>query len=99
MKKFCYSAQKTKKLSRLKQLYKNIKNQNTSHVKLHRYFSCQGLVSKERLHEFENLVKNLEVDIIGLAEARKKGENLMKKENGNLYYYFGTIIGKMLGST
>lgn len=57
------------------------------------YYNCRGLATKERIYEFENNIKNVKWDIIGIAENRRSGEQLIKKKVGYSVYYYGETKG------
>lgn len=45
------------------------------------------------MQEFENAIRDIKWDIIVLLEMRKRGENLVKRKNGNYLYYYGETKG------
>jgi len=47
-------------------------------------------VGEERITEFENTLKAIKWDIVGVSEVRRKGESLTRRRNGN---YFGQTKG------
>ncbi|MBP1527199.1 MAG: hypothetical protein H9Q66_04685 [Spiroplasma ixodetis] len=51
------------------------------------------MANEERLYEFEEALRDIKWDIIGLAEVRRKGEGLIRRKNGNYLYYFGETKG------
>lgn len=53
------------------------------------HLNCRGISTEEGLVEFENSLSNLRYGIIGLSETKKRGEGLLKRKNGNLFYYIG----------
>ena len=57
------------------------------------HYNCRGLASEERLQEFENALQEIKWDIVGLAEVRREGENLIKRRNGNYFYFYGETKG------
>lgn len=57
------------------------------------YYNCRGLANEARVYEFEKAVEKLRWDIIGLAETRISGEKLVRKKNGNLFYFYGETKG------
>ena len=57
------------------------------------FYNCRGLANEERLCEMENAIEKVRWDIIGLSEVRRKGEGLIKRRNGNYFYYFGETKG------
>lgn len=57
------------------------------------YYNCRGLASEERIYELEKATENIKWDVLGLAEVRRTGEQLIKRTNGNLLYYYGTTKG------
>lgn len=71
----------------------NPKSKNRLELKI-LHFNCRGLTSEERLWEFENELNKIKWEIVGLAEVRKKGEELVKRKNGNYFYYFGETAGQ-----
>ena len=57
------------------------------------HFNCRGLANEERVQEFENALQSVKWDIIGLSEVRREGENLIRRRNGNFFYYYGETKG------
>jgi len=57
------------------------------------HFNCQGLVGEGRLIELENTFKNGEIGTLGLSEIRREGEQLLKRHDGNVFYYYGHTKG------
>lgn len=57
------------------------------------HFNCRGLSDTARIYEFEEAIKNIKWDVIGISETRKEGEKLERKINGNLFYYYGERKG------
>ncbi len=57
------------------------------------YYNCQGLATEERLYELEKALENVKWDILGISEVRRVGENLIKRTNGNIFYYYGKTKG------
>lgn len=57
------------------------------------HYNCGGMANEERVEEFENALKDIKWDIIGLAEVRREGESLVKRKNGNYMYYYGETKG------
>jgi exonuclease III len=51
------------------------------------------MVGEERMCEFENALEKINWEIVGLSEVRRIGENLIKRKNGNYFYYFGETKG------
>lgn len=57
------------------------------------HYNCRGMANEERMQEFENALKDIKWDIIGLAEVRREGESLVKRKNDNYMYYYGETKG------
>ncbi len=57
------------------------------------HFNCQGLASEERLVELETALTERQIDIIGISEIKRKGEQIIQRKNGNMFYYFGSTKG------
>ena len=45
------------------------------------------------MYEFDEAIKYINWDVIGISEVRREGEKLERKENGNLFYYYGETRG------
>ena len=57
------------------------------------HFNSRGFADNTRLYEFEKELGKLKWDIIGISETRREGEKLIKRKNGNYFYYFGETKG------
>lgn len=58
------------------------------------YYNCRGMAGEERVIEFENALQKINWNIVGLSEVRREGENLVRRKNGNYFYYFGETKGQ-----
>ena len=56
--------------------------------------NTRGLATEERMVELEMALEERNEDIIGLSEIRKIGEQIITRENGNLFYYLGENKGR-----
>ena len=57
------------------------------------HFNSRGLADSTRLYKFEKELRKLKWDVIGILETRREGEKLIKRKNGNYFYYFGKTKG------
>lgn len=57
------------------------------------HFNTQDLANEDRLREFEYALKFTKYDIVGLSEIRREGERVVRRYNGNLWFYFGESKG------
>ena len=55
--------------------------------------NCRGSTGEEKLVEMEYILNELKWDIICLSEVRRYGENLIRRKNGNWFYYIGETRG------
>lgn len=68
---------------------KQVKNLNLKIL----YYNCQGLASEERLYKLEKSLDKIKWDIIGLSEVKRKGTNLVRRNNGSYFFYHGSTAG------
>ena len=60
-------------------------------------YNVRTLLGEDRLLELENELNAIKWDIIGLAEIRRPGENVIKLASGNILYISGTPRGGQSG--
>ncbi len=73
---------------------KNVKKTTSDFLKLNiLHLNCQGLAGEDRLSELENACRNIKFDVIGMSEVKRRGEALIQRENGNLFFYFEDTPG------
>jgi len=51
------------------------------------------MAGEERLSELENALKEINWEIVGLSEVRREGERLIRRKNGNYFYYYRVTKG------
>jgi len=51
------------------------------------------MAGEERVVEFEHVFENISFDVVGLLEIRREGEHIVRRRNGNVWYYFGQSKG------
>jgi len=74
--------------------WKGNKQQKVTHRTINLcHLNCRGLANEPRLQELEHALTKINYDILGLSEVRKMGEGLIKRSNGNYFYYYGTTKG------
>ena len=56
--------------------------------------NVRTLKSEENLVELEYAVENSKIDILGLSEVRRKGENIIETKEGNLLCHIGNNFGQ-----
>ncbi len=61
------------------------------------HYNCRGLTNEERMTEFETALDKIKWDVVGTSEIRKQGEGLLRRNNGNHFYYFGETKGSRGG--
>lgn len=52
------------------------------------YYNSRGLAN-----EFERALERIKWDVAGVSELRREEERLIKRKNGNYFYYFGETKG------
>ena len=57
------------------------------------YYNARGLANEERLLEFEESLKKVRWDILGIAEVRRAGNELIHRKNGDYLYFYGETKG------
>ncbi|XP_072380650.1 uncharacterized protein [Diabrotica undecimpunctata] len=60
-------------------------------------YNCRSLANQARLIELENEAVNIKWDVIGISEVRRKDEELIELESGNILYHKGTENGRTSG--
>ena len=74
---------------------KKVKNKGKFKLEMNLHsYNCRGLAGEDRVIELENALQKIKWGIVGLSEVRKEGENLVKRKNGNYFYYFGETKGQ-----
>lgn len=48
----------------------------------------------EKLYELEQAFEEMGLDILGISEVRRMGENILKTKKENLFCYYGTTLGQ-----
>ena len=57
------------------------------------HYNCRGMTWGDRIYELERAVSKIDWDIIRLSEIRREGEKLVRRKNGNYWYYCGERKG------
>ncbi len=64
------------------------------------YYNCRGPSSEECLYKIEMAFGKIEWDTVGISEARKQREGLVKRNNGNYFMFKGeTMVTEAWGCT
>lgn len=56
--------------------------------------NTRTLSTYEREIELEQALQEIKVDILGLSEIRKSGEDIIERTNGDIWYHLGTTPGQ-----
>ncbi len=54
----------------------------------------RSLTDQNKLLELELAMERAKIDILGISEIRRLGENIIKTKNGNIFYYKGETKGQ-----
>ncbi len=57
-------------------------------------FNVRSLVGNDRLMEIEEAISDSKIDIIGLSEIKRLGNQIIRTKNDNLFCYKGEVAGQ-----